>query len=115
LIDLHWMGISAGIVFLVCSMIDNRVTVGRPRVFALSQILVILMLALTAISQFWIIPRMDVLRITVGEISALPADNHMRAQFDALHAWSTRFETAVLVLGLVVLYSVARRFSRARS
>jgi len=115
LIALHWMGIVAGIIFLVCSMIDNRLTVGRPRVFALSHILIVLMLALTTISQFWIIPRMDVLRITVGEISALPASNPLRAQFDSLHVWSTRIEMAVLVLGLIVLYSVARRFSAARS
>ena len=115
LIDLHWMGIGAGIIFLVCSMIDNRVTVGKPRVFALSHIFIVLMLALTAISQFWIIPRMDLLRITAGEISVLPVGNSIRAQFDSLHAWSTRLETAVLVLGLIVLYSVARRFSTSRS
>jgi hypothetical protein len=115
LIDLHWMGMVAGIIFLICSMIDNRVTLGRARVFALSHILIVLMHALTAISQFWIIPRMEVLRITVGEISALPGSNPMRAQFDSLHAWSTRIETAVLVLGLMVLYSVANRFSRTQS
>src|SRR5438309_9964086 len=61
LIDLHWMGMVAGLIFLVCSMIDNRLTIGRPRVFALSHIFIAVMLALTAISQFWIIPRMDVL------------------------------------------------------
>jgi hypothetical protein len=115
LIDLHWMGIVAGLVFLVCSMIDNRLMVGRPRVFALSHIFIVVMLALTAISQFWIIPRMDVLRITVGEISALSAGNPIRAQFDSLHAWSTRIEMAVLVLGLIVLYSVARRFSSSHA
>ena len=115
LIDLHWMGFASGIIFVACSLIDNRVALGRPRIFALSHILVVLMLALTAISQLAIIPRMDVLRISAGEISALPASNPMRAQFDSLHAWSTRIEMAVLVLGLVVLYSVARRFSRSRS
>ena len=115
LIDLHWMGIVAGIIFLAGSLVENRLTVGRPRVFALSHILVMLMLALTAISQFAIIPRMDVLRITAGEISALSASSPLRAQFDSLHAWSTRIEITVLVLGLVVLYSVARRFSRSRS
>jgi hypothetical protein len=115
LIALHWMGIGAGITFLVCSMIDNRVTVGRPRVFALSHILIVLMLALTAISQFWMIPRMDVLRITAGEISVLPPDNPIRSQFDSLHAWSTRIETTVLILGLIVVYAVARRFSNSRS
>jgi Domain of unknown function (DUF4149) len=114
LIDLHWMGMFSGIIFLVCSLIDNRVTAGRPRVFALSHVFVVLMLVLTAISQFAIIPRMDVLRITVGDISALPASNPMRAEFDSLHAWSTRMEMAVLVLGLIVLYSVATRFSKSR-
>jgi Domain of unknown function (DUF4149) len=115
LIALHWMGIVAGTILLVCSIIDNRVIVGRPRLFALTHILIVIMLALTAISQFWIIPRMDVLRITVGEISALPTSNPMRAQFDSLHVWSTRIEMAILVLGLIVLYSVARRFSTSRS
>jgi hypothetical protein len=115
LIDLHWMGMVAGLIFLICSMIDNRLTAGRPRVFALSHMFIVVMLALTAISQFWIIPRMDVLRITAGEISTLPAGNPIRAQFDSLHVWSTRIEMAVLVLGLIVLYSVARRFSSSHA
>jgi hypothetical protein len=115
LIALHWMGMVAGLIFLICSMIDNRLTVARPRVFALNHILTVVMLALTTISQFWIIPRMDVLRITVGEISALPESNPLRSQFDSLHVWSTRIEMAVLVLGLIVLYSIARRFSTSRS
>ena len=114
LIDLHWMGLVTGIVFLVCSMIDNRVTVGRWRIFALSNILVTVMLALTAISQFFVTPRMDVLRITAGEISVLPASNPIRVEFDSLHAWSTRIEMMVLALGLLALYSVAHRFSKSR-
>lgn len=115
LIALHWVGLFAGIIFLACSLIYNRFALGRFRVFSASHILVVIMLALTAISQFKIIPRMDVLQITAGEISALPASNPMRAQFDSLHAWSTRIEMTVLLLGLIVLYSVARRFSTSRS
>jgi hypothetical protein len=114
LIALHWMGLGAGIIFLACSVVYNRAVLGRFRVFSISHILVVLMLALTAISQFAIIPRMDVLRISVDEVSALPASNPMRAEFDSLHAWSTRLEMTVLVFGLVALYSVARRFSRSR-
>jgi hypothetical protein len=115
LIALHWMGIFSGIIFLACSLIYNRIAQGRARVFAPSHILVVVMMALTAISQFKIIPRMDVLRISVGEIAVLPASNPMRAEFDSLHVWSTRVELSVLVLGLVVLYSVAHRFSRSQS
>lgn len=83
--------------------------------FALSHIFIGAMLALTAISQFWIIPRMDVLRITAGELSLLPAGNPIRAQFDSLHAWSTRIEMGVLVLGFLALYSLPRRFSTSRA
>jgi len=115
LIDLHWMGFAAGIIFLGCSVICNRVVLGRFCVFSASHILIVLMLALTAISQFAIIPRMDLLRISAGEVSALPTSNPISAQFDSLHAWSTRIEMTVLLLGLIVLYSVARRFSKSWS
>src|SRR5205823_3108089 len=115
LIDLHWMGMFAGIIFLACSVTYNRVALGSLRVFSANHVLIVLMLALTAVSQFAIIPRMDVLRITAGELSVFPAGDPMRAQFDSLHAWSTRIEMTVLVLGLVVLYSVARRFSTTRA
>jgi hypothetical protein len=115
LIKLHWMGFASGIVFLVCSLIYNRVTIGRFRVFALSHILVIVMLALTAISQFKIIPRMDALRLSAGEISVLPAGSPISAEFNSLHTWSTRIEGAVLIIGLLVLYSVARRFSSSNA
>jgi hypothetical protein len=115
LIDLHWMSLVAGSIFLICSLIYNRMSVGRFRVFAPSHVLVVIMLALTAISQFKIIPRMDALRISAGEIGALPPDNPIRAQFDSLHVWSTRVETAVLLLGLIVLYSVTRRFSASHA
>ena len=65
------------------------------------------MLGLTLLSQFWIIPRMDTLRASVGDFATVPLDNPARVQFDALHVWSTRVEGAVLLLGLVVVYFTA--------
>ncbi len=44
---------------------------------------------------------MDAIRASIGEIDAVPADNPARVQFDALHQWSTRIESGVLLLGLV--------------
>src|SRR5438105_2115822 len=49
---LHWMGLIAGIVFLICSLLYNQFKHARPRPFAASHILIVLMLVLTAISQF---------------------------------------------------------------
>jgi hypothetical protein len=81
----------------------------------LRPILVLLMMALTAVSQFIIIPRMDALRLSAGSISLLPPENPVRLQFDSLHAWSVHLEEAVLILGLIALYAVARRFSSSRA
>ncbi len=76
--------------------------------FATRHVLLCLMLVLTLISQFGIIPRMDVLRASLGEVKSVPIDNPERVQFDALHVWSTRVEGAVLLFGLVVVYLTAR-------
>jgi len=111
LIKLHWIGMVCGVVFLACSLACNQIAIGRTRPFAARHILILLMLALTAISQFAIIPRMDAIRNAAGEISLIASNNPMRQQFDSLHAWSARIEETVLVLGLLVLYSVARRLA----
>ena len=105
---LHWMGIISGVVFLSSSLLYSRVSAGAPHVFASRNILICLMLALTLISQFGIIPRMDTLRASIGEIDSVSVDNPARLQFDALHQWSTRVEGGVLLLGLVLAYLTAR-------
>jgi uncharacterized membrane protein len=107
---LHWIAIFSGIVFLISSLLYNRFTDGTAHIFAARHILLCAMLALTLVSQFGIMPHMDTLRASLGEVSAAPLDNHERIQFDALHVWSTRVEGAVLLLGLVVVYLTARSF-----
>jgi hypothetical protein len=107
---LHWMGIVSGLVFLAGSMLYSRLTKGTAQVFAARNVLIGLMLALTLISQFSIIPRMDSLRASIGEIDSVPPDNPARMQFDGLHVWSTRVETGVILLGLVVVYLTAVSF-----
>jgi hypothetical protein len=105
---LHWMGIASGVVFLASSILYNRLISGAAHLFATRHVLIVLMLTLTLISQFAIIPRMDALRTTIpAEIDSVPVDNPDRMQFDALHIWSTRLESGVLLLGLVVAYLTA--------
>jgi uncharacterized membrane protein len=104
---LHWIGVVSGVVFLVSSLIYSYISAGTVGVFAVRNVLICLMLTLTLISQFGIVPRMDVLRASLGDVSSAPVDNPARVQFDGLHAWSTRVESAVLLLGLVVAYLVA--------
>jgi hypothetical protein len=109
---LHWMGIISGFVFLASSILYNRLSSGTAHAFAARHLLICLMLVLTLISQFSIIPRMDTLRAAIpGEIDSVPADNAARMQFDALHVWSTRLEGGVLLLGLAVVFLTSRQFS----
>lgn len=107
---LHWIGIISGIVFLASSMVYSQVAKGAPRVFSARNVLIVLMLVLTMISQFSIMPRMDALRASIGEIDSVPANNPVRMQFDDLHEWSTRVEGGVLLLGLVAVYLTASSF-----
>src|SRR6516165_6661956 len=57
--SLHWMGLVAGIVYLASSVIYRRLSTGTLAPFAARHWIVVLMLALTLISQFGVIPRMD--------------------------------------------------------
>ena len=109
---LHWIAIISGIVFLASSLLYSRFTAGSAHVFALRHVLICLMLGLTLLSQFWIIPRMDTLRFSVSDFAMVPLDNPARAQFDALHVWSTRVEGGVLLLGLIAIYLTAGAFYR---
>jgi hypothetical protein len=104
---LHWIAIVSGLVFLASSLLYSRIADGTAHVFALRHVLICLMLGLTLLSQFWIIPRMDTLRAQVADFATVPLDNPARVQFDALHAWSTRVEGAVLLLGLIAVYLTA--------
>ena len=108
LIVLHWMGIVSGFLFLGSSLLYNRLSRGAAHLFAARHLLVGLMLILTAVSQFGIIPRMDALRTSVGEIDSVAVNNPVRARFNILHVWSTRVEEGVLLMGLVVVYLTAR-------
>jgi uncharacterized membrane protein len=104
---LHWLAIFSGVVFLITSLLYSYLTQGTLHVFAMRHVLLCLMLGLTLLSQFWIIPRMDTLRAQVGEFAQVPLSDPQRIQFDALHVWSTRVEGVVLLLGLVVVYLAA--------
>jgi uncharacterized membrane protein len=106
---LHWIAIGSGIVFLISSLLYSRITDGAAHVFAARHVLLCLMLALTLVSQFGIMRRMDTLRVSLGDVNSAPIDNPDRIQFEALHVWSTRVEGAVLLLGLVVVYLTAQQ------
>jgi len=115
LIELHWMGIVSGIVFLFSSLLYEWLSGGSPRLLSARNVLVACMLALTLVSQFEIIPRMESLRTSVRDFDCVPANDPARMSFSALHAWSTRLEAGVSLLGIIVVGIMSGQLARSKS
>ena len=108
---LHWMGIVSGIIYLICSMIYSRLAKGIVHLFAARNVLMVLMIALTAISLFVVTAKMEVLRADMGVIDNVSRSDSRRVEFNRLHVWSTDLEGGVLVMGLVVVFLTGKAFS----
>jgi hypothetical protein len=106
---LHWIGIGAGLVFLLASFISFYFQTGTVHVFAFRHVLICLMFAVTLLSQLVVSPRMAVVRASIGDIDSVSPNHPLRVEFNALHAWSTRLELGVLLLGLTVAYATVRQ------
>jgi hypothetical protein len=101
---LHWIGLVAGIIFLLCALVAPRFGAAP---LGWRNWLVVAMLALTLISQFGVSRRMVALRRDMVEIDSVSPDDPRRVEFNKLHRYSTALEQGVLLLGLVVLWGVA--------
>ncbi len=105
---LHWIGIAAGLIYLAALVLEKRAlaTLLRPAALA-----VMLMIALTFVSQHFVTGRMAGLRREMGSVDATPRENPLRVTFDRLHVVSVRIEGAVLLLGIAGLFLTIRDFS----
>ena len=115
LLALHWMGLIAGALMVFLLAVEAAMQWTR-RSIALPVAVLAAMLALTAFSQFSVIPRMEALRVQAGAaIDVLPgtltpdgAENPARVEFNRLHHLSTQLEGGVLIGGLVLTVLLAR-------
>jgi hypothetical protein len=104
LVRLHWIGLFCGLIFLVVSVAARA----HYRTIIPQAVLVLVMLLLTAYSQFSIIPRMDTARESVGgNVEAVAANNPGRQIFDRLHQRSVHVEALVLLCGVGALVATA--------
>ena len=104
---LHLMGLACGVVLFATSF--PRLLRGdqsRPTLWGLG--IVLLMLVLTAYSQFRVLPEMERDRITAGRaIDRAEAKDPARQSFERLHKLSERLESAVLAGGLALTFLYA--------
>src|SRR5688572_8262969 len=109
--SLHIIGLIGGLVFLAASATHSYLTRGAAQLLSTPNLLIVLMLLLTLVSQVAITPKMATLRAEIGVTDDVPAGDARRVEFSRLHVWSTRLEMGVLFLGLGVLWFVSRRLS----
>jgi hypothetical protein len=104
LIQLHHIGMVAGIVYLVFTLALLGTQRDSHPVRAGELVVVLVMLALTGYSQFSIIPRMERDRMSLGgDVTTAPADSPALVHFNRLHKVSVKVEGAVLIAGLLLL------------
>jgi hypothetical protein len=105
---LHNMGLIAGLVALALLALAPAWHIYKPRSVLAPMIILLLMIALTAYSQYGIIPAMERDRIAAGgAIDVALETSAPVADFNRLHVRSERVEQAVLLLGVAAVVLVA--------
>lgn len=105
--NLHWIGIACGLIFLLCSVLLALVH-GGSGPFHPRDLLLVVMMAITLSAHFGIERHMNAMRTEMGTIDQVPHDDPRRVEFNRLHVWSTRMESSVFFLGLVLFFLEVR-------
>ena len=105
---LHGMGIVSGLVLLALMALAPAWNIYKPRAVLAPMVLVVLMLACTAYSQYGIIPAMERDRAAAGgTIDTSDTTNPTTIHFNKLHNRSERVEGVILLLGIATVVLVA--------
>ena len=102
---LHFAGIFLGLVFLVARLARTHDFGSFTNAAALC---VVLMVLLTAASQFTVSRRMEALKREMVSVQNTPETDPRRVEFNRLHHRSVAYESAVLLLGFAAMYLLVR-------
>jgi hypothetical protein len=106
---LHGMGLVSGMVALALLALAPAWGIYKPRAVLPPMGFIVLMIVLTAFSQFVIIPSMERDRIAAGgAIDTNDVTNLNTIDFNKLHNRSETVEEAILLFGLLTVILVAR-------
>jgi hypothetical protein len=108
---MHIAGIVCGLVLLLARLVRTRTFASLAAPAALC---VVLMIGLTAISQYAVSARMAGLRTQMGSIQATATDNPLRAEFDRLHQRSVMLESGVLLAGFAAMYLMVQELATGK-
>lgn len=108
---LHFAGIFLGALFLLARLARTRDFASFTSAAALC---VVLMVVLTAASQFTVSTRMESLKKQMVSVENTPDTDPRRIQFNRLHHRSVVYESAVLLLGFAAMFLLAREAAPRR-
>jgi hypothetical protein len=108
---MHLGGMALGVALLLVRLIRTRSFAGLVTPAAAC---VMLMIALTAISQYAVSEKMAVLRVHMGSIQATAAESPLLNEFSRLHSVSVSLESGVLLAGIAALYLMVRELAVGR-
>jgi MFS superfamily sulfate permease-like transporter len=110
---LHYEGLICGALIVLLLLMAQWIK-AVPRSVIAPVAVTIIMLALTAYSQFSIIPRMESDRLAAGgAIDAVPPNNPHRVAFNKLHNQSETVEEGVMLAGVLLVILVAANYPSA--
>jgi len=102
---LHFAGILLGLIFLVARLLRTR---DFGSFTAAAALCVVLMVVLTAASQFTVSNRMERLKKEMVSVQNTPENDPQRVEFNRLHHISVAYEGAVLLLGFAGMFLLVR-------
>jgi hypothetical protein len=102
---LHFAGIFLGLIYLIARLARTQSFASFTSAAALC---VVLMVILTAASQFTVSTRMEALKREMVSVQNTPENDPRRVEFSKLHHTSVRYEGAVLLLGLAAMFLLVR-------
>ena len=108
---MHLGGIVLGLILLLARLLRTQTFASLVKPAALC---VVLMIALTAISQYTVSARMASLRVQMGSIQATAADSPLLAEFSRLHSISVTLESGVLLAGFAAVFLMVRELASSR-
>src|SRR6266581_7630777 len=104
----HIGGMVCGCVLLLARLVRTKTFASLATPAALC---VVLMIALTAISQYTVSSKMAALRVQMGSIQATAADSPLLAELSRLHRISVSLESGVLLAGFAAMYLMLRELA----
>jgi hypothetical protein len=105
---MHLGGIALGVLLLLVRLVRTQ---SFASLTSPAAICVVLMIALTAISQYTVSAKMAALRVQMGSIQGTAADSPLLAEFSRLHSVSISLESGVLLAGFAAMYLMVRELA----